>query len=153
MLKTSNEITPLEVVLQSAYEAIVDRVVSSPTDASGILLFGLEEKTESGIEGCKILLDLGVPSVDELKQIKELIKGILSRIFFFFFVLTFILDVSSLNVNTTHTNSSSIANVLFLANQQFSQRYMHCFLFFTFNFLLTFLQSYKVLFSSDYVHN
>lgn len=136
MLNTSDEITPLKVVLQSAYEAIVDRVVSSPSDGSGILLFGLEEKTESGIEGCKILLDLGIPSVDELKQIKELIKGILSRVAFFINFLTLILDVSSLNVNTTHTNSSSIANVLFLANQQFSQRYMQWFLIFHFQLFI-----------------
>ncbi|CDO57249.1 similar to Saccharomyces cerevisiae YMR284W YKU70 Subunit of the telomeric Ku complex (Yku70p-Yku80p) [Geotrichum candidum] len=104
MLKSSNEITPLEIVLQTVYEAIIDRVMSSPTDACGILLFGLEGKTESGMEGCKVLLDLAIPTVDGLRQIKELIK-----------------DIASLKVNTTNTNSASIANVLFLANQQFSQ--------------------------------
>lgn len=90
MLKSSNEITPLEIVLQTVYEAIIDRVMSSPTDACGILLFGLEGKTESGMEGCKVLLDLAIPTVDGLRQIKELIKGMFCVQFvclFFFFWL------------------------------------------------------------------
>ena len=42
------EITPLEIVLQTVYEAIIDRVMSSPTDACGIYFSVLKEKQKVG---------------------------------------------------------------------------------------------------------
>ena len=48
---------------------------------------------------------------------------------FVFLFLIMVIDIASLKVNTTNTNSASIANVLFLANQQFSQRYVLSILF------------------------
>lgn len=48
MLKSSNEITPLEIVLQTVYEAIIDRVMSSQQMHVEFYFSVLKEKQKVG---------------------------------------------------------------------------------------------------------
>lgn len=68
---------PIRSVLESAYDVIIDRLVYQSADAVGIILFGVEATTGESLNGCKILLDLGVPTVGAVKNLKESIEGIL----------------------------------------------------------------------------
>lgn len=69
-------ISPLYTILDSAYSSIIDRMVSTPGDAAGILLFGVDDVAQTSLEGCKVLLDLGIPKVEAVKGLRESIEGI-----------------------------------------------------------------------------
>lgn len=75
--KEKDDNSPLYTVLNSAYDSIVDRMVSAPADAVGILLFGRLFNGASKDEGCKVLLDLGIPKVEAVKNLRESAEGIL----------------------------------------------------------------------------
>lgn len=71
---TKEGFIPLQTILENAYESIVDRLVSSPVNAAGVFLYGVKNKHES-FENCKVLLNLGTPTVDAVKELHDAIEG------------------------------------------------------------------------------
>lgn len=72
----SNGKKPLQTILESAYDSIVDRMVCTPVDAAGVLLSGVEGSSgNSSFGNCKILLDLGIPRVDAIRDLREAIES------------------------------------------------------------------------------
>jgi len=68
--------------LQCAYDVMLKRIISNPNDMIGILLFGTEKSKFSGdmtksYPNCYLLLDLDIPAADNIKEIKNLLEGVL----------------------------------------------------------------------------
>ena len=74
--------SPLLAALKCAYELMVERIIASPHDTMGILLYGSEarkfaeengsEQERSAFPNCYLLADLEIPSAEQIKAIKTL---------------------------------------------------------------------------------
>ena len=76
--------SPLSAALEVAYELMTQRIISDPNDKMGIMLYGTaatktaDGNTSSGISDSEahfcLLVDLDVPSAQEVKTIKNLVE-------------------------------------------------------------------------------
>ena len=69
--------------LKCAYELMTQRIISNPNDMMGILLYGTEKTNFQDLEvlssrkayaNCYLLVDLGIPSAEDVKTLKSLIE-------------------------------------------------------------------------------
>jgi ATP-dependent DNA helicase 2 subunit 1 len=114
--KTDNG-SPLVAALKCAYHLMQERIISTPKDLMGILLYGTEaskfyEEDEDQKEGhsfphCYLLTDLDVPEADDVKALKELVEA---------------KDPESNTLFKPASEQVSMHNMLFCANQIFQQK-------------------------------
>ena len=110
--------SPLVSSLKCAYELLTQRIISQPNDMMGILLHGVDTaKLESKLdivdtkdidelEGCFLLINLGIPDAEDIKRLKRLIE-----------------NPSEIRDIIRHSSEPvSIANTIFSASQIFSTR-------------------------------
>ncbi|KOS21469.1 ATP-dependent DNA helicase II subunit 1 [Escovopsis weberi] len=108
--------SPLRAALKCAYHLMQQRIISNPRDMMGILLYGTEKakfgdwadgRGGSGYPNCYLLTDLDIPAAEDVKALRELAEegedeeGILTA---------------------ATTESLSMANMLFCANQIFTTK-------------------------------
>jgi ATP-dependent DNA helicase 2 subunit 1 len=115
--KKSDSGSPLLAALKSAYHLMQQRIISTPKDLMGILLYGTEatkfydedETSNSGYSfpNCYLLTDLDVPEADDVKALKELVEAE---------------DSESNRLFKPAKEPVSMHNVLFCANQIFQQK-------------------------------
>lgn len=116
--KKADTNSPLLAALKCAYHLMQQRIISSPKDLMGILLYGTEsskfydedESTRGGwsFPHCYLLTDLDVPEADDVKELKRLVE-----------------DEDSDGVAEVFKPTKtpvSMHTVLFCANQIFQQR-------------------------------
>lgn len=116
--KKSKSESPLVAALRCAYELLTQRIISQPNDMMGVLLHGvntskMESKLEAvdmkdidDLDGCCLLVNLGIPDAEDIKRLKRLIEH-------------------PSEITETIIPSSdrvSIANTLYSASQIFSTR-------------------------------
>ena len=111
--KKASTDTPTSAALKCAYSLMQQRIISSPNDMMGVLLYGTESSKFQGDqqEGiayphCYLLTDLDIPSADDVKALKALVDHEE--------------EYSSLLVPSSEPVSMS--NVLFCANQIFTTK-------------------------------
>lgn len=114
--KPDTGLAPTVAALKCAYTLMQQRIISSPNDMMGILLFGtekskLEEADENGKGGlqyphCYLLTDLDIPAAADVKQLRTLVEDEEEA--------AYLLQASNEEV--------SMANVLFCANQIFTTK-------------------------------
>lgn len=102
--------SPVYLALLGAYMAITDRLMFSPLDMCGVILYGVENgNLEKGPKHVYELMPLGLPDSTSLKELKNLLQDE---------------DEFEKIVRPLEKKSEgpSMADVLFLANQKFSYR-------------------------------
>ncbi|KAB8298699.1 hypothetical protein EYC80_000874 [Monilinia laxa] len=80
--KKADTDSPALAALKCAYMIMQQRIISSPKDVMGIMLYGTEEtkfKDQAGLDTsvyphCYLLTDLDVPSAEDIKALKEIIE-------------------------------------------------------------------------------
>lgn len=115
--KKGDSSSPLLAALKSAYHLMQQRIISTPKDLMGILLYGTEgtkfydedEDSKGGYSfpHCYLLTDLDVPEADDVKALKELVEAE---------------DPESNKLFRPSKESVTMSNVLFCANQVFQQK-------------------------------
>ncbi|CZT04781.1 related to ATP-dependent DNA helicase II, 70 kDa subunit [Rhynchosporium agropyri] len=108
--------SPTLAAIKCAYEIMTQRIISSPKDMMGVLLFGTEkskfqdEDTSSrgsiAYPHCYLLCDLGVPSAADVKELKEIGKN----------------ETDAQDLLVPSEEPASMSNMLFCANQIFTTR-------------------------------
>ena len=114
--KKAEKDSPTAAALKCAYQIMQQRIISSPKDMMGVLLFGTEqskfqdedENSRGGIQypHCYLLSDLNVPSAADVKTLRAIVEEND--------------EVKDLLVPTNELVSMS--NMLFCANQIFTTR-------------------------------
>jgi ATP-dependent DNA helicase 2 subunit 1 len=101
--------------LKCAYQLMQQRIISNPNDMMGILLFGTEKskfghdsnpKDPPAYPHCYLLTDLDIPAASDVKMLRDLVQD----------------EKESSILLTPSTESVSMANVLFCANQIFTTK-------------------------------
>ncbi|KAI9642495.1 ATP-dependent DNA helicase II subunit 1 [Ciborinia camelliae] len=80
--KKADTDSPTLAALKCAYMIMQQRIISSPKDMMGIMLYGTEEtkfKDQSGLDTlvyphCYLLTDLDIPSAQDVKALKEIVE-------------------------------------------------------------------------------
>ncbi|RAL62153.1 hypothetical protein DID88_002637 [Monilinia fructigena] len=80
--KKADTDSPTLAALKCAYMIMQQRIISSPKDMMGIMLYGTEEtkfKDQAGLDTsvyphCYLLTDLNVPSAEDVKALKEIVE-------------------------------------------------------------------------------
>lgn len=103
--------SPATAALKCAYQLMQQRIISNPSDMMGVLLYGTE-KSDLKAGGdvfphCHLLEDLGVPSAQDVKQLRDLVSEE---------------DEEAQKILIPSKEPSSIATVLFCANQIFTTK-------------------------------
>ncbi|KAK9460892.1 SPOC like C-terminal domain-containing protein [Lipomyces oligophaga] len=93
----------LRIGLRAAYSVLQQRIIATPSDALGILLFGTQETTDQTYENCLILVGLDVPNVRGIRRIRDLLED----------------DNEFEKVCKPCETMPPISTMLFCANQQF----------------------------------
>lgn len=113
--KKADRDSPVQAALKCAYHLMEQRIISNPKDMMGILLFGTEKTKfqvdENGRSGlgyphCYLFTDLDIPSAEDVKSLKELVED----------------GEDEEEVLRPTTETVSMSNVLFCANQIFTTR-------------------------------
>ncbi|ATY60981.1 DSB repair complex subunit [Cordyceps militaris] len=113
--KKADRDSPVQAALKCAYHFVEQRIISNPKDMIGILLFGTEKTRfqldENGRSGlgyphCYLFTDLDVPSADDVKALKSLVED----------------EETGDDILKPTTETVSMSNVLFCANQIFTTR-------------------------------
>ncbi|RMZ91020.1 hypothetical protein DV736_g1735, partial [Chaetothyriales sp. CBS 134916] len=116
-LKKADTHSPLLAALKCAFRFMQQRIISSPKDLIGVLLYGTEETkfyddNEDACDGwsfphCYLLTDLNIPDADDVKALKDLVE-----------------DKSTEAVTIFKPSDTPVQmhTVLFCANQIFQQR-------------------------------
>ncbi|KAI9810134.1 MAG: ATP-dependent DNA helicase II subunit 1 [Pycnora praestabilis] len=114
--KKVNKDTPTLAALKCAYALMQQRIISSPNDMMGILLYGTEmskfqggaENSRSGLAypNCYLLTDLDVPAADDVRALKRLVED----------------EEETQKLLIPSKESVAMANVLFCANQIFTTK-------------------------------
>ncbi|KAK5998245.1 ATP-dependent DNA helicase II subunit 1 [Cladobotryum mycophilum] len=113
--KKADKDSPVQAALKCAYTLMEQRIISSPKDMMGILLFGTEKtKFQDDVDGrgglgypnCYLFTDLDIPAADDVKALKALVEE----------------GEDEDQVLTPTTDTVSMSNVLFCANQIFTTR-------------------------------
>ncbi|OCT50718.1 ATP-dependent DNA helicase II subunit 1 [Cladophialophora carrionii] len=115
--KKSDTTSPLLAALKAAYHLMQQRIIATPKDLMGILLYGTEatkfydedENSKSGYSfpNCYLLTDLDVPEAEDVKALKELVEAE---------------HPESHRLFKLAKEPVSMHNVLFCANQIFQQK-------------------------------
>ncbi|KAK6380464.1 uncharacterized protein PV06_09221 [Exophiala oligosperma] len=115
--KKSDATSPLLAALKCAYHLMQQRIISTPRDLMGILLYGTQatkfynEDENSGggwsFPHCYLLTDLDVPEASDVKALKELTEADFPE---------------SNDIFRPSKEPVSMHNVLFCANQVFQQK-------------------------------
>lgn len=111
--KKADRDSPVQAALKCAYHLMEQRIISNPKDMMGILLFGTDkskfQEDDNGRMGyphCYLFTDLDVPAADEVKTLKALAED----------------EEDEFEVLTPASETVSMANVLFCANQIFTTK-------------------------------
>ncbi|KAH6671672.1 BcKU70, protein [Halenospora varia] len=114
--KNADTDSPTLTAIQCAYQIMQQRIISSPKDMMGVLLFGTEKskfqeedassRGSSTYPHCYLLSDLNVPSAEDVKELKKIIEEPE--------------EADELLVPTKE--AVSMGNLLFCANQIFTTR-------------------------------
>ncbi|KAF8246426.1 protein Ku70 [Wilcoxina mikolae CBS 423.85] len=106
--KKSPDTSAARTALQCAYSILQERIIASPNDMMGILLFGTQSTrfTGGGFDHCYLLMDLDVPDAASIKELKNLLED----------------DEAFDELLVPCTEKVSMANVLFGANQIFTTK-------------------------------
>ncbi|MCJ1392824.1 ATP-dependent DNA helicase II subunit 1 [Xylographa bjoerkii] len=114
--KKADQDSPASAALKCAYTLMQQRIISSPNDMMGILLYGTEktkfreEESEThlglGYPHCYLLADLDVPAAEDVKALKTLIED----------------EEEFQKLLIPSKQPASMANVLFCANQIFTTK-------------------------------
>ncbi|OAA68989.1 DNA helicase, ATP-dependent, Ku70 subunit [Cordyceps fumosorosea ARSEF 2679] len=113
--KKADRDSPVQAALKCAYHFMEQRIISNPKDMIGILLFGTEKTRfqldENGRSGlgyphCYLFTDLDVPSADDVKALRSLVED----------------EETDDDILKPTTETVSMSNVLFCANQIFTTR-------------------------------
>lgn len=104
--------SPAIAALECAYQIMQQRIISSPKDMMGVLLFGTEKNKFQGPENsrgalfpnCYLLNDLHIPAAEDVKLLREVIAG----------------EEEYEDLLVPATDPVSIPNLLFCANQIFT---------------------------------
>ena len=77
--------SPTIAALKCAYQIMQQRIISSPKDMMGVLLFGTEKSKFQEEDGstrasnpyphCYLLSDLNVPAAEDVKTLKAMVDG------------------------------------------------------------------------------
>lgn len=114
--KKADTDSPAVAAIKCAYQILQQRIISSPKDMMGILLFGTEaskfQDEDPSSRGsiqyphCYLLSDLNVPDIDDIRTIKAIVED----------------SKGARDVLKPSTEPVSMSNVLFCANQIFATR-------------------------------
>jgi ATP-dependent DNA helicase 2 subunit 1 len=108
--KKAEKDSPALAALKCAYQIMQQRIISSPKDMMGILLFGTEEtKLQDGslsYPHCYLLSDLDVPAAEDVLALKNLVED----------------DEESKDILKPSDETVSMSNLLFCANQIFTTK-------------------------------
>jgi ATP-dependent DNA helicase 2 subunit 1 len=115
--KKSDTNSPLLAALKCAYHLMQQRIISSPRDLMGVLLYGTEESKfydeDEGSRGgwsfphCYLLTDLDIPEADDVKALKQLVE---------------VDEAETTEIFKPSTEPIGMHTVLFCANQIFQQK-------------------------------
>lgn len=115
--KKAEKDSPTLAAIKCAYQIMQQRIISSPKDMMGVLLFGTEKSkfqdedasSRGGIQypHCYLLNDLNVPDISDVKTLKNIVE-----------------DTSGLERDILEPTNEpvSMSNMLFCANQIFTTR-------------------------------
>ncbi|KAK9447392.1 SPOC like C-terminal domain-containing protein [Limtongia smithiae] len=94
------------VALESAYRALLNRIISQPHDGVGVMLFGTRDRTDPAFDNCLVLMPLDVPDVNTIRRLRDILEDEdeFDRIF------------------TPSDTPTQISTVLFAASQQFTTK-------------------------------
>ncbi|PBP28518.1 putative ATP-dependent DNA helicase II subunit 1, partial [Diplocarpon rosae] len=114
--KNAETDSPLLAALKCAYQIMTQRIISSPKDMMGVLLFGTEKSKfqddDSSSRGtisyphCYLLTDLCIPSAGDVKTLREVANN----------------EEEAAELLVPSHEPVSMSNVLFCANQVFTTR-------------------------------
>jgi len=106
--KSPDSNSAARTALQCAYSILQERIIASPNDMMGILLFGTEATrfAGGGFDHCYLLMDLDVPDAASIKELKNLLED----------------DKAFEKLLAPCSEKVSMANVLFGANQIFTTK-------------------------------
>ena len=116
-LKKADQDSPASAALKCAFTLMQHRIISSPNDMMGILLYGTEKtkfreeedkKAHMGLAypHCYLLADLDIPAAADVKALKTLIED----------------EVEFQKLLIPSEQPASMSNVLFCANQIFTTK-------------------------------
>jgi ATP-dependent DNA helicase 2 subunit 1 len=114
--KKADTSSPTAAAIKCAYQIMQQRVISSPKDMMGVLLFGTEQSKFQEDDGaarssisyphCFLLSDLNVPSAEDVKTLRSVVEE----------------EDEAGDLLQPTKESVSMSNVLFCANQIFTTR-------------------------------
>ncbi|QSZ32283.1 hypothetical protein DSL72_001857 [Monilinia vaccinii-corymbosi] len=112
--KKADTDSPTLAALKCAYMIMQQRIISNPKDMIGIILYGTEKtkfKDQSGSDTsvyphCYLLTDLGIPSAQDVKALKEMVEG----------------EEQTSEILVPTEEPLDMNNLLFCANQIFTTR-------------------------------
>jgi hypothetical protein len=64
----------LRIALEAVYDSVRNRIVASAGDYTGVILYGTEETTDNDYVNCSIIMPLGLPKVEAIKKLKNLLE-------------------------------------------------------------------------------
>ena len=113
--KNAEKDSPATAAIKCAYQIMQQRIISSPKDMMGVLLFGTEQSKFQDEDGhdrgtvyphCYLLGDLNVPAADDVKALKAIVEG----------------AEEANSILSPTKEPVSMSNLLFCANQIFTTR-------------------------------
>ncbi|EPS34680.1 DSB repair complex subunit Ku70 [Penicillium oxalicum 114-2] len=114
--KHPGQVSPASAALKCAYHLMQQRIISNPSDMIGVLLYGTESSKFHDEDGtaasdlsyphCYLFTDLDIPSAEEVKSLRALAED----------------EEGSRSILKPSSESVSMANVLFCANQIFTSK-------------------------------
>jgi ATP-dependent DNA helicase 2 subunit 1 len=117
--KKAEKDSPTAAAIKCAYQIMQQRIISSPKDMMGVLLFGTEkskfqnedENSRGGIQypHCYLLSDLNIPAAEDVKTLKAIVEEEEE-------------EEESKDLLVPTKEPVSMSNMLFCANQIFTTR-------------------------------
>jgi ATP-dependent DNA helicase 2 subunit 1 len=113
--KKAEKDSPTTAAIKCAYQIMQQRIISSPKDMMGVLLFGTKESKFQDEDGndrgnayphCYLLSDLNVPSAEDVKVLKAIVEE----------------EEEAKSILVPTKEPVSMSNLLFCANQIFTTR-------------------------------
>jgi ATP-dependent DNA helicase 2 subunit 1 len=113
--KKAEKDSPTTAAIKCAYQIMQQRIISSPKDMMGVLLFGTEVSKFQDEDGndrgsayphCYLLSDLNVPSAEDVKVLKAIVEE----------------EEEAKSILIPAKEPVSMSNLLFCANQIFTTR-------------------------------
>jgi len=114
--KKAEKDSPTTAAIKCAYQIMQQRIISSPKDMMGVLLFGTEQskfqdedansRTGLAYPHCYLLSDLNIPAAEDVKTLKDIVED----------------EKEAKKLLVPTKESVSMSNMLFCANQIFTTR-------------------------------